>query len=408
MTLATSPGYLHYPPTVLFANAQTQVRASLEANVPLLPLPCMFWAAYVGHYGRTSLQHDNRASVSTIGQQNVDSSPQFQMDLNVGNLHNHLISPMESSPVIPSSSNPVPEDISADILLSEMGNADSDFVMDTMDTTVVMDAMETTEGQDTHQVEQIISPSIMEVSYTTNNIPPPSLQSNGAASRIPNRQSRIGVEATSGTSSLSGNVDLQMLLRSVDSGQLQQNFPFGDPGCWELPFLQGWLMGQTHAGLNPIPSINDAAQEHTSAIRGNGSYISPEFLVSHNMDSQLVSSATATHFSQSTVTTRSGARHRSRSRLIARAGSGEGITSLGIASDESDPQPGVGRIESEFATSLAAAVAAELPCTVKLRIWPHNVQDPCAPLVADQCRLTIPHAVLCRYGISLLFLSTLW
>ncbi|RWR97276.1 WD40 repeat [Cinnamomum micranthum f. kanehirae] len=388
MTLATSPGYLHYPPpTVLFANSQTQVRPNLEANVSLMAFPCMFWPAYVGHYGRPSLQHDNRTFAATIGQQNVDSSPQLQVDSNMGSLHNHLISPMEMSPVIPSSSNQVPEDTSADILLSEMENADSDFVMD---------AMEIAEGQDTDRVQQMIS-NDMEMSNSTNNIPPPTLQSNGVASRMPIRQSRVGVEVTSGTqpSSLPGNVDLQMLLRSADSGQLQQNFPFGDPGCWELPFLQGWLMGQTHAGLNPMPSLNDTTQENPSRIRGNGSDVSAsELLVSHDMGAQL-SSATATRFSQSRVTVRSGARLRSRSRLSANAGSGEGTASLGIANDESDPHPGVGRIESELATSLAAAAAAELPCTVKLRIWQHSMQDPCALLDADKCRLIIPHAVLC-------------
>ncbi|KAA8550685.1 hypothetical protein F0562_002369 [Nyssa sinensis] len=39
--------------------------------------------------------------------------------------------------------------------------------------------------------------------------------------------------------------------------------------------------------------------------------------------------------------------------------------------------------------------AAELPCTVKLRIWTHDIKNPCSSLNAGSCRLSIPHAVLC-------------
>ena len=45
------------------------------------------------------------------------------------------------------------------------------------------------------------------------------------------------------------------------------------------------------------------------------------------------------------------------------------------------------------ATSAAAAAGAEQPCTVKLRLWPHDPKDPLHPL--KDARLTIPHAVLC-------------
>jgi len=45
------------------------------------------------------------------------------------------------------------------------------------------------------------------------------------------------------------------------------------------------------------------------------------------------------------------------------------------------------------ATSAAAAAGAEQPCTVKLRLWPHDAIDPLRPL--KDPKLTIPHAVLC-------------
>jgi activator-of-BECN1-regulated-autophagy protein 1 len=60
---------------------------------------------------------------------------------------------------------------------------------------------------------------------------------------------------------------------------------------------------------------------------------------------------------------------------------------------------GIGAAETVVAQSaMAAAVAsAELPCTVKLRIWPHDIKRPSALLDPEMCRLVIPHAVLCRY-----------
>ncbi|XP_024533598.1 uncharacterized protein LOC9636947 [Selaginella moellendorffii] len=45
--------------------------------------------------------------------------------------------------------------------------------------------------------------------------------------------------------------------------------------------------------------------------------------------------------------------------------------------------------------AVTAATAAELPCTVKLKLWPHDIKQPSALLDPETCKLTIPHAVLC-------------
>lgn len=58
-------------------------------------------------------------------------------------------------------------------------------------------------------------------------------------------------------------------------------------------------------------------------------------------------------------------------------------------------------IASELAASVSSDSSTELPCTVKLRIWPYDVQRPSALLDPSTCRLTIPHAVLCRYIIHI-------
>ncbi|KAF8712091.1 hypothetical protein HU200_028927 [Digitaria exilis] len=51
-------------------------------------------------------------------------------------------------------------------------------------------------------------------------------------------------------------------------------------------------------------------------------------------------------------------------------------------------------VGSERATYLLDS-GTELPCTVKLRIWRHNMKDPFIALEPEACLLTIPHAVLC-------------
>ncbi|GMI95875.1 hypothetical protein like AT1G04140 [Hibiscus trionum] len=162
-----------------------------------------------------------------------------------------------------------------------------------------------------------------------------------------------------------------------------QFFPFGDPTSWELPFLQGWLIGQTQAGQRNMRLATGGGHENSLPSGETGTSAS------------VASSGMATSVGQSRVSGRSNPRHRSsRSRVVSSGGTGESGYS-NIIHDSSDPQPAASRIQSELATSLAAAAAAELPCTVKLRIWPHDMKDPCAFLDSEKCRLTIPHAVLC-------------
>ncbi|KAL0414158.1 UNVERIFIED_CONTAM: Eukaryotic translation initiation factor 3 subunit I [Sesamum radiatum] len=145
-----------------------------------------------------------------------------------------------------------------------------------------------------------------------------------------------------------------------------QFFPFGDPAYWELPFLQGWLIGQSQAGQRAIHSQTGGPVEAG----------------------------------------RSGSRHRSsRSRTRPATGTSDNAAFNSIPLEQNNSQPFMSQVQSEVATSLAAAAAAELPCTVKLRIWSHDVKNPCVPLDTERCRLTIPHAVLCRYDLKLFFVS---
>ncbi|KAL5538878.1 hypothetical protein UlMin_043121 [Ulmus minor] len=138
----------------------------------------------------------------------------------------------------------------------------------------------------------------------------------------------------------------------TEVGQLHHILPYGESAYWGLPFLQGWLMGQNQAGLSSMVSINGGNNEHSAQHMG--------FPNLHLSVSELGNGSTP-------ITLHEGGN----AQLITR------------------------RIESVVATSLAAAAAAELPCTVKLRLWAHDISNPCGVLSAERCRLTIPHAVLC-------------
>ncbi|XP_009588057.1 uncharacterized protein [Nicotiana tomentosiformis] len=160
-----------------------------------------------------------------------------------------------------------------------------------------------------------------------------------------------------------------------------QFFPFSDPAYWELPFLQGWLIGQSQAGRRAIHSEHSGT---TNSVSAYGEVEHPPAVPSVISNSNHPRSG------------RSGSRHRSsRSRAIPVVGSGDTAAPINVVHDENDSQAFMSRFQSEIATSLAAAAAPELPCTVKLRIWPYDVKAPCAPLDAEKCRLMIPHAVLC-------------
>ncbi|KAI3506886.1 hypothetical protein L1887_21501 [Cichorium endivia] len=109
---------------------------------------------------------------------------------------------------------------------------------------------------------------------------------------------------------------------------------------WELPFMQGWLMGH-----------NQAATSSTYPLRGP-ELANPNREFPDNMNQNVQ------------------------------------------VNESNEGHPMIGRIQSQLSASLTAT-SAELPCTVKLRIWCHDSKNPCASLKSERCRLTIPHAVLC-------------
>ncbi|KAJ4871423.1 Transducin family protein / WD-40 repeat family protein [Raphanus sativus] len=167
----------------------------------------------------------------------------------------------------------------------------------------------------------------------------------------------------------------------LDFGQFQQLFHSRDRVSWELPFLQGWLMAQSQAGVLPTggsgtapPHAGSSSASHSSTASLEAAVASLEIPGGVNLYGVSASGHT-----------------RDRTRF---AGSGlaGGLPSRNAQQEGTEAQPVVNRLPSELATSIAAA---ELPCTVKLRVWSHDIKDPCAILRSDKCRLAIHHAVLC-------------
>ncbi|KAK6130503.1 hypothetical protein DH2020_035761 [Rehmannia glutinosa] len=300
MTLATSPGYLRYPPpTIYVADAHSGYQSSSGNELPIMSIPFLIWPSIGRGDASLPLQQTDVDISSNVSQQRADNSASVRLFTysTPSGQYELVLSPIQS---------PAREEPQNNSLTRETDDAIPQPAGDAMET-------------------------------------------DGQAEEISN-----------------------------------QFFPFGDPAYWELPFLQGWLIGQSQAGQRAMQPQNGGPTEGLSSYStvGNPSTAVPPVIP---------------NVGNSGVAGRSGSRHRSsRSRTRPATGSSEGAAFNSIPPEQGNSQPFMSQVQPEVATSLAAAAAAELPCTVKLRIWSHDVKNPCAPLDTERCRLTIRHAVLCR------------
>eukprot|EP01018_Ginkgo_biloba_P009577 Gb_28988 [translate_table: standard] len=428
MTLATSPGYLQYPPPAVFftpVRPNTGSRNSVSGvnSAPLMPFPCLFWpAAFVNENDVRSSQADGMlVETANLGQPEAENVPSSQnvVDLDMETQTTTWAAPMDVSPQM-SSGGPLPE------LLTSGRNSENAVIESQLNETVNsiygsgVDTLSATDGQPLHCDRHRVSPDIVQeledAELSNQNLISARTQlgttsfRGESSSRLPGRQARQvpGMNPGLWPSNISTNVNLQLLLGSGATTQLHQFLPVGDHAGWELPFLQGWLMGQTQAGLSPnLPTV-EGSQNGMFGMPTMSSDIwaSESHQQQQNHGVSLLSSTMA-GIAAARVAGRSGGRHRSRSRLSTQAGTGLVGTFTGdgvgtnIANEDRDPQHNLGAAEAEAVAAqatmaaAAAAAAAELPCTVKLRIWPHNIKEPSALLDPETCRLTIPHAVLC-------------
>lgn len=359
MTKAMSPSYLHYPPPAVFlANIHSSDCLKLAAELHLTSLPFSFFPLLARDDSRMDLYHANRPIGSSSIQMSPSGSVQLQAEANTAGQYDYMVLPMETSPFIPSISNPCTEGMQINHVPDgiEIGIPD-----------LKMEVVESTQMQPAEQ-HQYRSPTNLDTFVSANS----------ASNGVPGP-----------TSSLP---------ESNESGHLHQVLPCSGSTCWELPFLQGWLIGQSQAGSFPPLSFNGASHDHSSQNLGMGPATLTPDLSTSNIEAPVIYPAIAGSINLPAVAARSGHQKRfSRSPLIPASESVERAAPMNITYEGSNTRPIMSRIQSELAT-LAAAAAAELPCTVKLRIWSHDLKNPIAMLNAEHCLLTIPHAVLCRYA----------
>lgn len=347
MTQATSLGYLRYPPPAVFvSNVHSGDCLSLAPELPLMSLPLSMPSSNIDDSRRESQQTIQHIGMSSM-RVDPSSSIQFQTDRHAAEQNDNMVSPMDTLPLVPPR-HPGVED-TANSSLNAMG-------IDACD--IRSDAME---------IDEMLSVG-RSYNGSFNNVS--SVNGDGVSEHSQNRE---------------GFTEL---------GQFQQILPGRDNAYWELPFLQGWLMGQNQVGLPSTTSSNGGNLVNSTQHVDSSNLTSHES--THNLEVARTSLARPGSTNLSGVSGRSGLEQRFPHIRFSVSESGDGPTSI-VLHDGSDAQLVINRIQSEISTSLAAAAAAELPCTVKLRVWSHDIRNPCALLSAERCRLTIPHAVLCRY-----------
>ncbi|XP_062223496.1 uncharacterized protein LOC133922266 isoform X2 [Phragmites australis] len=323
LTLATSSGYSNYPSVLFVANVNSGSCPHLESNTasPFLLLPAYLRDDRIVH----TLGNDLTSS-STSAQQRSPSLVQNATSDAENQQPDQFATPMDVCPGEPSASNDivyaVPVPVSNGIETHAARGQPNSRLLG---------------SSSTSYLERFGAIDDVQMSSLSNRTPIPAT----AWSSVPDTRHAMPMNMFT----TSGGLDVQMFLRTVESGQ-QNPHLFGDSCSWELPFLQGWLMAQNNTGASssiPITAGNSR--------RSNRRYV--------------------------------------------RSVPGVGSSLLGPQIDEAELHAASLGVGSELATSLFTAGTNELPCTVKLRIWRHDIKDPCVPLEPEACRLTISHAVLC-------------
>ncbi|KAK3152766.1 hypothetical protein QOZ80_2BG0163280 [Eleusine coracana subsp. coracana] len=354
LTLATSSGYSNYPSLLLFANVNSRSSLHPESN---MTAPCLLWPAYV---------KDDLTSSSTSIQQISSSLAQNAMSDADNQQPDQFATPMDVCPREPSASNDiadaVPVSVSNDIETHTARGQPGSSILGSSS----INNLESFNARDGVQMPSMSNP-----------MPTPTT----AGSSVPDDRRAMPMNMFT----TSGALDVQMFLRTIESGQ-HNHYPFGETRSWEVPFLQGWLMAQNHSDQAPAVVNNNVLEDLSLGGNAATNNMSRESQHMHNFGHPGASSSIP-------ITTGSsrGPNRRYALRSMPRAGS----LLLGPQIDETDLHTTSLGVGSELATSLFAVGSTELPCTVKLRIWRHNIKNPCVPLQPEACCLTISHAVLC-------------
>ncbi|XP_024317056.1 uncharacterized protein LOC100829808 isoform X1 [Brachypodium distachyon] len=294
--------------------------------------PCLIWPAFLRDDGSLYIPRGDLASSSTNVQQ---SSPSLAQNLLASDAENQqsdqFVTPMDICPGEPSASNDIVDNSSAAGLSAIQMHADR--------------------GQTDSRLQGSSSSSSLERSSARDDVPMASTSTSVPIPAIARPSGPAVNRLPTNSFTTSSGLDVQMFLRNSEGGNHHHDL-FSDSRSWELPFLHGWLMAQNHTG---VPSSLPIA---TGSTRG------------------------------------SNRRYDSRPHAFSSV-PGVGSSLLGPQIDEAEAHVASLGVGSELTTSLFAAGAAELPCTVKLRVWRHDIKNPCSALETAACCLTISHAVLC-------------
>lgn len=372
LTPATSSGYSNCNSALFFTNINSTCCPHLESK---LSSPCFIWPAYLRDDGSICLLRNDWASGSANVQQRLSSLDRNSLpsDAEIEQA-GQLVTPMDVCPEEPGVTN------------------DDNTVSASLFTGI---EMHTIRGQSNSRLHNSNAATNLERFSVRDNTQMPYMSSS-----IQNPQMAVhsrpdvpsGMPMDSFTAS--SRLDALVFLRHAEAGHYHHNC-IGGSRSWELPFFQGWLMAQSHTGLRPALLNNDALRDLPLGGSTEADYLTSELPYMYNFEHVGASSSVPTTNGSFGGPSR---QYTSQRHLMASM-PGVGNSLLGTQIGEADVHAVSLGIGSEVTTSLLAPGAAELPCTVKLKIWRHNIKDPCVTLEPEACRLTISHAVLCRCSI---------
>lgn len=417
MMIATSRGYLHYPPpTIHFASSPSGPNATSSNTRPAaVSIPPWLWPGLSNGIPSEGNQEEvSMAATDVNGEELFNAVTDLIRDASV------QLQPRDNSTEVPMDISSGTSDVELALAATtnevEINGVDSTLLMSGLTNLVesgdhvLFRAQEVLsrarEGQDLAGDPGRSSPTVVGAPWDATGplqlLPPPATQADDL-DLGPNASSGISIipmarrQAEAGADGPGPGIWPLHAFANFASGapplpQLQQFLPVGDYVGWELPFLQGWVQGQAQAGLN---------QAGLGRLQAPG-----EVRVTQPQQQQLATVAMAAAMTAARAAARN---------MVAAAGAGLNANGLvagalptvagagvrttatqGNATRVNMPALGVAEAAAAQAAAIAAAAAAELPCTVKLRIWPHDIKRPSALLDPETCRLTIPHAVLCR------------
>jgi activating molecule in BECN1-regulated autophagy protein 1 len=368
LTLATSSGYSNFPSLMLFANVNSRSCPHPESN---MTIPSSLWPAYV----KKNVPYGNDLTSSSSSEQRPSSSLAQNPKSDDDNQQpDQFATPMDVCPREPTASN--------GILDAVFGHVSNNIEMHAAQS---QPGSRLPDNRSINNLERLNARDDVQMPSMSNPVAIPAT----TGSSVPDDRHAMPINMLT----TSGALDVQMLLRTMERGQ-HSHYPSAETRSWEVPFLQGWLMGQNHTDLHPALVNNNVLEDISLSGTAAINNMTSESQHMHNFGHPGPT--------QSIPITAGSSRGSNRRYALC---SIPGVMSslLGPQIDESELHTASLGVGSELAASLLAVGSTELPCTVKLKIWRHDINSPCAYLEPKACCLTISHAVLCRCINALLF-----